>query len=166
MADRVPGEQLTEDDTPNPQTPYGQSKLAAEQGFVITSYSIHYTKLYDSRGVDNHYHLNNNSKVIYDGVLSRSSIRFESKKENYFLFTGRLDEGKGVHNLIDAFIEFCEFNKQLKLLIAGKGSPGYEEVLRKKVTNSKLEDRIVFLGFREDVFSLMERALALIVPSS
>ena len=31
VADRVRGEQLTEDDTPNPRTPYGQSKLAAEQ---------------------------------------------------------------------------------------------------------------------------------------
>jgi nucleoside-diphosphate-sugar epimerase len=31
VADTVQGEYLTEEDTPNPQTPYGQSKLAAEQ---------------------------------------------------------------------------------------------------------------------------------------
>lgn len=31
VADTVPNDVLTENDTPNPQTPYGQSKLAAEQ---------------------------------------------------------------------------------------------------------------------------------------
>jgi nucleoside-diphosphate-sugar epimerase len=31
VTDRVKGEQLTEEETPNPQTPYGKSKLAAEE---------------------------------------------------------------------------------------------------------------------------------------
>ncbi len=31
VADRVKGSELTEDETPDPQTPYGQSKLAAEE---------------------------------------------------------------------------------------------------------------------------------------
>lgn len=118
-----------------------------------------------SKGIFKHFSMNNNSKIIFDGVLSKDEVRFNAQKENYFLFTGRLSEGKGVDNLIDAFTEFSRFDYKTNLFIVGSGTLEYEKKLKQKVSNLNLEDRILFLGFRTDVFDLMAKATALIVPS-
>lgn len=118
-----------------------------------------------SKGIFEHYKMNQNATIISDGVLRKNDTRYNEQKENYFLFVGRLSEGKGVHDLIDAFIEFSHHANKTKLLIAGSGLLNYENKLKQKVSNLNLKERIVFLGFRKDVSDLMEKATALVVPS-
>lgn len=118
-----------------------------------------------SQGLFNHFEMKKNSRVIYDGVLSSKNVRFNEQKENYFLFVGRLCEGKGLRDLINAFIKFSEYDNTMKLVIAGSGSKTYINDIKKIIQKFKLESRIIFLGFRNDVFELMEKATALIVPS-
>lgn len=117
-------------------------------------------KLYD------HFTLNlnpNKSVVIYNGIRYEKDIRYTEQKENYFLFAGRLEENKGIFNLLSAFTRID--NKSINLLVAGTGNNVYVEKLKKFVKEKGIESQICFLGFRTDIDSLMYHAKALIVPS-
>ena len=112
-----------------------------------------------------HYHLNINSKVICDGVMFKSDKQFVANKEKYFLFVGRIEESKGIRQLISAYIEFCSLNSEYSLLIAGDGNVLYVKKLQILVDQANLSKRILFLGFRADIYNLMAKATALIVNS-
>jgi L-malate glycosyltransferase len=119
-----------------------------------------------TEGIRRHYSMKGNARVIYDGVLKASQIQFIQQKEKYFLFAGRLEEAKGIKELIDTFIEFAKQNSDYKLLIAGDGTEKYKSLLMRAVNNDQMNDRIKFLGFRNDVSDLMSRATAIVIPST
>jgi glycosyltransferase involved in cell wall biosynthesis len=106
-----------------------------------------------------------NARVIYDGVMKTNEVRFDTAKQKYFLFVGRLKEAKGIKNLLEAFVEFCINNVEFELLIAGDGELNYIKELQQIIDDAKIESRVRFLGFREDVCDLMSKATALVVPS-
>lgn len=112
-----------------------------------------------------HFNLGNNSRRIYDGVAPFKSTKFFKKKDDYFLYVGALTENKGINELIDVFIEFSSKHLEYKLLIAGIGLENYVNKLKSKVKRYNLINRIIFLGERNDVNLLMQKATALIVPS-
>lgn len=112
-----------------------------------------------------HFKMKANARIIYDGVSGQSHFQFLKDKENYFLFVGRLEDAKGIVQLIDAFIEFSKFNETHVLKIAGNGQEEYVSKLIRMADTSGLKNRIMFLGFRKDVYDLMARATALVVPS-
>jgi glycosyltransferase involved in cell wall biosynthesis len=118
-----------------------------------------------TKGIFEYFSMNAQARIIHDGVIVRDEIKFTESKEKYFLFVGRLAEGKGVRNLISAFIEFCKENEDVFLKIAGTGDSRYEKRLSTLVQNAGLTNRVHFLGFRRDIYDLMNRATALIVPS-
>lgn len=132
------------------------------------------TKILDSNnyniaiteGVFNYWNLRSNDTVIYDGVFSeQDTVCVE--KEKYFLFVGRIQEAKGIHIAINAFIRFSRRISSYKLLIAGKfdEESAYYKLCHDLILNTQNDDSIIFLGEREDVYSLMSKATALIVPS-
>ncbi len=119
-----------------------------------------------TQGIFDYYNLSGKDRVIYNGVLREIDASFCSNKEKYFLFVGRLTEKKGVGQLIKAFINFASFDSQISLFLAG--SPVDEKYfvgLTNTVRDCGLESRIVFLGDRTDIYDLMRKAIALIVPS-
>lgn len=127
----------------------------------IDNYTISITPL-----IHDYFHRKTNSITIYDGVVDEEHLPDISlKKEKYFLYVGRLFEKKGVEMIIDAFIEKAAVDTSYKLLIAGAGEVEYETYLKNKVSQRKLDERILFLGYRQDVFDLMAKAKALIVAS-
>lgn len=75
-----------------------------------------------------------------------------------FGFIGRLDQTKGVENLIDAFCAY--HNDGAELWIAGGGTPEYEATLRERARDS----RIKFIG-RTSPREFYPNIDALIVPS-
>jgi glycosyltransferase involved in cell wall biosynthesis len=79
-------------------------------------------------------------------------------KRPYFLFVGRLEKIKGLHDMIPIFRRY----KKADLLIAGKGH--YEGKLR---TLAQGADNILFMGHcqEERLRSLYRRAVSLVVPS-
>lgn len=119
-----------------------------------------------SNGLFEHYNLKDNAKVIYDGVMKASQTKFLSDKEKYFLFVGRLEEAKGVMNIINSFIETIKCNDNYNLVIVGSGNTQYTNKLIDVASKSQLREKIKFLGFRNDVYDLMAKATALLVPSS
>ncbi len=106
------------------------------------------------------------SEVIYNGVLSENDSRFCSSKEPYFLFAGRIEKAKGIDTLIDVFVNFCQLNTSHKLLVVGNApDKKFLSRLTAYVSSKQLDDRIVFLGERSDLFDLMFKSTAVIIPS-
>lgn len=119
-----------------------------------------------TNGLFNHYKMKDNARVINDGVMKKAQTQFCKNKGEYFLFVGRLEEAKGIRQIIYAFIEFARSNKYFELCIAGDyGRNSFVTELHKIVDVSGLSQRIHFLGFRQDVDDLMAHATALIVAS-
>lgn len=119
-----------------------------------------------TRGVFNHFEMKNNAKIIYDGVLKKSKTVFIQKKEKYFLFAGRLEENKGIRNLIHAFADFTNNIKDYKLYIAGDTTDlSYKQTLVSLIKENNLCEYVVFLGMRDDICEVMAKATALVVPS-
>lgn len=71
--------------------------------------------------------------------------------ETVVLFVGRLDLVKGIDYLIKAATKITSDYKKVKFLIVGEGSlkPKYEKI------SKEISDRIIFLGYRTDIPSLM-----------
>jgi glycosyltransferase involved in cell wall biosynthesis len=119
-----------------------------------------------TKGLFSYFDMQTNAKVIYDGIDCSNRI-LHGNKQKYFLFVGRLEGNKGIHDVINAFISFAKDNRSTgyKLLIAGDGKIPYVNKLHKIVKKANLTDRISFFGYRNDVYILMQSATALIVAS-
>ena len=65
-------------------------------------------------------------------------------KNKILLFVGRLSDQKGLQYLIDSMPKLARLYPNIKLLIIGEGP--YEETLRKKVHENRIEANIEFLG--------------------
>lgn len=98
-----------------------------------------------------------NKIVIKPNFVPDSEI-INYKKENFYLFVGRLTKEKGIHFLISYFLN----HPNQKLKIAGDG-PEFSNVLEKIKNASNIE----FLGqqSKEDILKLMGASKALLFPS-
>lgn len=115
----------------------------------------------ERRRIEQYYKVNTNLvKVIYNGVsnkfkpISQFSKDFieKIKKENelpdnYILYVGRLNIIKNISGLIKA-IYFLQ-NKEISLIVVGEKDWKFKKV-GKLIYSLKLEERIKFLGFKED----------------
>lgn len=111
---------------------------------------------------------NSHSCVIYDGVCTKDIGQFLPIKDPYFLYTGRLQFGKGIESVLQQFIAYCiEFPlDDIRLKIAGDTDDvQYRAYLHQMITNAGIDRRVDWLGTRSDVYDLMAHALAEIVPS-
>jgi len=119
-----------------------------------------------SKGIYEHFNLGGDAKMIYNGIMRASDIRFIEEKGKHFLFVGSLSESKGIKNLLLAFAEFAQTRKDYKLHIAGNtNNTGYKQTLLSIIKEKGITNNVVFLGHRDDVYDLMSVATALIVPS-
>lgn len=115
-------------------------------------------------GVKQHFKLNDNAVTIYDGVLKGKPKKIE-KKENYFLFVGRLQEAKGDLNLLKSFVEYVHRGGKYNLYYVGGYTKDRENTYNNIIESESLYGRVKLFGFREDVTDFMCRAKALFVPS-
>lgn len=144
---------------------FGMTPFPSKKVFIDKLNSINNNSIAITKGIFNHFNMNKNARVIYDGVMKEKNIQFIEKKSKYFLFLGRLEETKGIRNLLIAFIEFASMDDSYELLIAGNGHDVFVNELKDIVDKSGFAKRICFLGFRKDVSELLSKATALVVPS-
>ena len=102
-----------------------------------------------------------------DTELLKPSANYAKKP--YILYSGRLDEIKGVHVLLNAFALLiirgtCD-NIQLK--IAGHGSRNYIDQLKKIITDLDIDKHVEFLGNLglKDLSTLIAGAQFSVIPS-
>lgn len=129
------------------------------------NYNISITK-----GLFDYYNLRSGiDKVIYDGVFyeNESKIKINQERDNIILYVGRVSEAKGTFILIDAFSNIAHKCPEYKLLIVGsyKENDSYFQKCWNKIQNHNLTGRVEFLGYRKDVYDLMQRAKVFVVPS-
>lgn len=121
--------------------------------------------VYITEALQKHYCQNSNSIVINDGVRNASYESKKVEKQNAFVFVGRLEEGKGIMDVITTFCKFAKTNTDYKLIIVGNGEQSYVETLVQIVNSHHLSNRVEFKGFQNNVDEYICRAKALIMSS-
>jgi len=104
-----------------------------------------------------------------DATVSRRTIDGdpEDHKEHLtFAFAGWLVPAKGVHVLIDAFERTTHQVSDIRLEIFGDSDDDeYKAELRNIVKWQKLENRVTFHGWRDDVLDALDAADIYVLPS-
>ncbi len=104
-----------------------------------------------------------NYNAISKQVLNKISDEIDFKKRKILLNVSRLLERKGQLDLLRAFNLVCKERDDLLLLIAGEG--GYRVVLEAYIFENDLKDKVILLGNRNDVPTLLKIADYFVFPS-
>lgn len=118
-----------------------------------------------TNGVKEHFSLFKNTQVVYDGVFPNTHNERIYKKDNYFLFAGRIQSAKGVLELLYAYNEYVKNGGTVCLKLAGSKENDYYNKCCNFIRLHGLSDNVEYLGLRDDIYMLMAHAKALIVPS-
>ena len=109
---------------------------------------------------------------IYNGIIfsKTDSLVERERDQDDFVITSvaRIIPNKGHGYLIDIANELIEKSKKFKFLIVGDtllSYSYYEKNLKQKVKKLGLENHIKFLGFREDVSSILKQSDLFIHPA-
>lgn len=111
--------------------------------------------------------------VIYNGINPHEkkfdnlmSFDKETSLENYkLLCIANFEKRKGHEFLIKSFVEISKFFPKSKLLFAGTGSEERLLELKKFSEEMKVQDNLVFLGYVDDVYSLINTIDILLIGS-
>lgn len=112
----------------------------------------------------------NRVDVIYNSVERPERIDtpndqfIRDKKDKIFVATvGRISEQKGMDVFVSALSSIIKRDRNVYGVIIGDGED--REKLEQQVANLEIQDNIIFLGFRKDIFSLI-KAMDFVVLSS
>lgn len=109
------------------------------------------------------------SSVIYDGVCPFSALTKPKIKKRYFFYAGRIQPGKGLLSLVRAYWKYANAVNCVDivpLLVAGEVSDAsYYGEIESFIKNNGMSENITLLGPRDDVYELMQDALAIVIPS-
>lgn len=121
-----------------------------------------------TKGIYNFYQLKEeNSTIIYDGILRQNYKPKELPKEKYFLFVGRIVKEKGVFSLLNSYKDYLQRGGTFKLILAGNYSSKTKQIIDRLIEKHNIQNSIIFKGIlpTHQIYDLMNRATALIVPS-
>ena len=109
---------------------------------------------------------------IYNGIILRESdsiIKLERDQDDFVIISvARIIPYKGHSYLIDIANKLIKKSSKFKFLIVGdtlSSYVSYEKSVKQKVKDIGLEDQIKFLGFREDVSSILKQSDLFIHPA-
>ena len=117
---------------------------------------------------------NKRYKIIHNGIdlekfkfdnSIRESIRLKMGWSNKKIIghIGRFNEQKNHKFILEVFKKICEEDKQYHLVLVGKGEE--EENIRKKINEYELNNKVSFLGIRDDVENLYQGMDLFMFPS-
>jgi len=97
---------------------------------------------------------------------SKKEVRKELELDECFVVgtAARIDREKRLERLIEAFAFLVTENK-LNLIIAGNGNKEYENFLRNLATKLNIDKMVHFLGYREDIFEIINSFDLFVLPS-
>jgi|LSQX01.2.fsa_nt_gb glycosyltransferase involved in cell wall biosynthesis len=147
---------------------FGWKPFPSKRSFFKKLHDLNNHPIEITKGVYNHHNmeLNENATIIYDGVFDGTIVNsIELNKSKYFLFVGSISEGKGTTEAVNAFISISKQFPDYELWIAGGGSKSIIDELKSKIIIAGCSEKVHFLGYRKDIYKLMSKATALIVPS-
>ena len=148
------------------EIPAGNKLYESFSGKIINRYSDKVLTV--SNSVKNHwlkYIPEKKIERIYNGVVFKKidSLNKIDRYQDYFVITSvaRLIPYKGHMYLIDIANELVKKSTKFKFLIVGDtlhSYASYEKSLKQKVKDLGLEKQIKFLGFRNDVASVLKQS--------
>jgi len=102
------------------------------------------------------------TKIIYNGFkVKKSKTKILTSDKIVFTSISRIIPYKGHSLLIRIFDMLCKKNKNIYLQIVGDTLPEYQKYLDKlnlEIKQKGLNNKIKFLGFRDDVISILEKS--------
>jgi glycosyltransferase involved in cell wall biosynthesis len=110
--------------------------------------------------------------VIYNGIdpipfqnpaPSLRSVWSTDKNARFVGFVGQLDERKGIDCLLQAFSLTSETFQNAHLVFAGEGP--FLRIIENYVKKHNLQDKVLLLGFRDDIEAVMKSIDMLVLPS-
>jgi glycosyltransferase involved in cell wall biosynthesis len=129
---------------------------------VSNSVKKHWLKYIDDKKIER----------IYNGIIiskTDSLVELERDQDDFVITTvARIIPYKGHGYLIDIANELIKKSTKFKFLIVGdtlSSYVSYEKSVKQKVNDLGLEDQIKFLGFREDVSSILKQSNLFIHPA-
>ena len=129
---------------------------------VSNSVKKHWLKYIDDKKIER----------IYNGIVFKktdSLIKLERDQEDFVITSvARIIPYKGHGYLIDIADELVKKSTKFKFLIVGdtlSSYVSYEKSVKQKVKDLGLENQIKFLGFREDVSSILKQSDLFIHPA-
>ena len=111
-----------------------------------------------------HNGIDTNKFSFNEEVRQRVRKQLALDEENIaFVNVGRFVYQKNHEFLIDIFKEIWKQNKQARLFLIGKGE--LEDSIKEKVKENHLEDYVIFMGLRDDIYNLLQAMDAFVLPS-
>lgn len=133
---------------------------------LAANYTICITK-----AIQQHHHLGDNPKsiVVYNGIVMEKEQDVEPLPTTpYLLYAGRIEETKGLMDLVIAYTRFAERNRTAccSLAVAGEVTDAiYYQKVTQYLEDKGVKNKVTFLGPRKDIHHLMRHAISTIVPS-
>ena len=119
----------------------------------MQTHHVHYIK----NGVDvSKFHFDQSIREIYRKELGLSN-------EFALFHAGRLTEVKNQRRILSIFADFLKQGVKTKLFIAGEGE--LKDELEDKAQNLHIDDKVIFLGKRNDVNCLYQAMDVMLLPS-
>lgn len=102
-------------------------------------------------------------ETLHNPVLISSKAAINN--EEFLLYVGRLEKGKGVLTLAKSFAEVLKEFPNEKLVFVGKGN--MQNILKQFIKKNKLENKIILVGKknREELENYYSKSKFLILPS-
>ena len=149
---------------------FGMTFLPCKDSFLRKIHAKGNYNICITKGVFEHHKCRKGiDRVIYDGVFNEADIpsSIHQEKDDYILFAGRIEEAKGLYDLLLAYLEFHKEFPCTKLKVAGRynAQSKYYRKCVDFIKSNSLEGDVEILGERKDVYELMSRARMLVVPS-
>ena len=105
------------------------------------------------------------NKIVIPNAINKDVVfPKRGKIEKKIVSVSRLEKQKNIPMLIDAFEKFQTEHPDYKLEIYGKGS--LEKVLKDKVKKRKLDDKIVFMGYVDNVAERIANTTCFVLTSN
>lgn len=109
--------------------------------------------------------------VGFEDVMRRKqkdnigNLPLMNTQEKIVLFMGRIEQDKGVMDLLEAISGQFEKDKRLVLIYAGDGS--HRETLLKEIASRELNERIKVLGYldHDNLVNLLKKCRVLVAPT-
>lgn len=97
--------------------------------------------------------------------ISIDNFPLQSTQEKIVLFMGRIEQDKGVMDLLEAAADQFEKDRRLILVYAGDGS--YKQALLKAITSRGLNERVKVLGYigHDELVDLLGKCRVLVAPT-
>jgi glycosyltransferase involved in cell wall biosynthesis len=138
------------------------NRISSKVITVSNSVKIHWLKYIDDKKIER----------IYNGIIfnkTNSLIKLERDQDDFVITSvARLIPYKGHSYLIDIANELIKKSTKFKFLIVGdtlSSYVSYEKSVNQKVNDLGLENKIKFLGFREDISSILKQSDLFIHPA-